>query len=57
MPFGLTNALALFMTLMDTVLRPYLGEFVVVFLDDILVYSKTRKEHTEHLCLVFELLQ
>ena len=45
------------MTLMDTVLRPYLRKFVVVFLDDILVYSKTRKEHKEHLCSVFELLR
>ena len=56
MPFGLTNAPTLFMTLMDTVLRPYLGKFLVVFLDDILVYSKTRKEHTEHLRSVFTLL-
>ena len=46
MPFSLTNALASFMTLMDTMLRPYLGKFIVVFLDDILVYSKTHKEHT-----------
>ena len=57
MPFVLTNAPTSFMTLMDTVLRPYLGKFVVVFMDDILVYSKTCKEHTEHLRLVFELLQ
>ena len=57
MPFGLTNAPASFMMLMDTVLRPYLGKFVVVFLYDILVYSKTRKEHKEHLRLVFELLR
>ena len=57
MPFGLTNAPALFMTLMDTVLHPYLGKFVVVFLDDILVYSKTHKEHKEHLRSVFELLR
>ena len=57
MPFGLTNAPASFMTLMDTVLRPYLGKFIVVFLDDIFVYSKTCKEHKEHLRLVFELLR
>ena len=52
-----TNAPAFFMTSMDTMLRPYLGKFIVVFLDDILVYSKTRKEHIEHLRSVFELLQ
>ena len=57
MPFGLTNAPVLFMTLMDTMLRPYLGEFIVFFLDDILMYSKTYKEHTKHLHSVFELLR
>ena len=55
MPFGLTNTPTTFMTLMDRVLRPYLGNFVVVFLDGILVYSHS-KEHLDHLCLVFELL-
>ena len=45
------------MTLMDTMLRPYLEKFVVVFLDNLLVYSKTRKEHTEHLRSVFKLLR
>ena len=57
MPFGLTNALAMFMALMDSVLRPYLGKFVIVFLDDILVYSTTLDEHEEHLRKVFELLR
>ena len=45
------------MTLLDNVLRPYLGQFVVVFLDNILVYNKTCKKHKKHLCLVFELLK
>ena len=57
MPFGLTNAPASFMTLMVTVLHPYLGKFVVVFLDGILVHNKTHKEHKEHLLLVFKLLR
>ena len=57
MPFGLTNAPATFMTLMDGVLRPYLGKFVVVFLDDILIFNKTEEEHIEHLRLVFEKLR
>ena len=56
MPFGLTNALATFMMLMDSVLRPYLSKFVVVFLNDILVFSKSKKEHLDHLRKVFELL-
>ena len=57
MPFGLTNAPATFMTLMDTVLRPYLGKFVIVFLDDILIYSASKEEHFEHLTKVFDLLR
>ncbi|GJV58291.1 putative reverse transcriptase domain-containing protein [Tanacetum coccineum] len=53
MPFGLTNALAVFMDLVNRVCRPYLDKFVIVFIDDILIYSKTQEEHVEHLRLVF----
>ena len=56
MPFGLTNTPATFMTQMDSTLCPYLGKLVVVFLDDILVYSRSKEEHWEHLRKVFDLL-
>ena len=49
MPFGLTSPPATFMTLMDSVLRPYLGKFIIFFLDDILIYSATKEEHLAHL--------
>ncbi|GJW11776.1 putative reverse transcriptase domain-containing protein [Tanacetum coccineum] len=57
MPFGLTNALAVFMDLMNRVCRPYLDKFMIVFINDILIYSKIREEHAEHLRLVLEPLK
>nr|GEZ25675.1 hypothetical protein [Tanacetum cinerariifolium] len=57
MPFGLTNALAVFMNLMNWVCKPYLDKFVIVFIDDILIYSKDKKEHEEHLKAILELLK
>ncbi|GJU12464.1 putative reverse transcriptase domain-containing protein [Tanacetum coccineum] len=57
MPFGLTNELAVFMDLMNRVCKPYLDKFVIVFIDDILIYSKSKQEHEEHLKLIFELLK
>nr|GEW44790.1 hypothetical protein [Tanacetum cinerariifolium] len=55
--FGLTNALAVFMDLMNRVCKPYLDRFVIVFIDDILIYSKNRKEHEGHLKLILKLLK
>ncbi|GMJ04800.1 hypothetical protein HRI_004149200 [Hibiscus trionum] len=57
MPFGLTNAPAAFMDLMNRVFRPYVDQFVVVFIDDILVYSRTEAEHAEHLRIVLQTLR
>src|SRR6266536_6448495 len=57
MPFGLCNTPATFQQLMNQVLRKYLGKFVLMYLDDIIIYFKIFEEHKEHVKLVFEALR
>lgn len=57
MPFGLTNTSAAILDLMNCVFRPYLDKFVIMFIDDILVYSKVKYEHEQHLTIVLQKLK
>ena len=57
MPFGLTNALEAFMDLMNKVFKEFLDKFVIMFIDDILIYSQSREEHREHLRIVLQILK
>ena len=56
-PFGRTNAPAAFMALMNSMFQPYLDKFVIVFIDDILVYSKSKRKHQQHLKVVLQTLR
>jgi hypothetical protein len=56
-PFGITNAPTMFMCLMNSMLNKYLDKFFLVFIDEILVYSKNREEHQEHLRMVLQVLR
>jgi hypothetical protein len=56
-PFGLTNAPAIFMNLMNKIFMKYLDKFVIIFIDDILIYSKDKEEHAKHLKIVLQILR
>ena len=57
MPFGLTNAPAAFMDLMNRVFKDYLDKFIIVFIDDVLIYPRSREEHEEHLRIALRILK
>jgi hypothetical protein len=56
MPFGITNYPSIFMRLMNEVLKEFIGHFVIVYLDEILIYSQTKEEHIRHLKMVLSTL-
>ena len=57
MPFRLTNMSAIFQTFINNVLQEYLNQFVVIYLDNILIYSKTKEQHVQHVCKILQALQ
>ena len=57
MPFGLTNVPAAFMDLMHSVFQPYLDQFIIIFVNDILIYSKSEEEHEDHFKVVLQVLR
>ena len=57
MPFGITNAPANFMFMMNNIFSKYLDRFVLVFIDDVLIYSRSKEEHEEHILIVLRVLR
>ena len=57
LPFGLTNAPAIFQGVMNRIFRPYIGKFILVYLDDILIFSKSAEEHLKHIRKVLDILR